>query len=104
MKQIFPQNEKRPLSEVKALVEQMSLKVSDDSYYFPWKDVFESMLEYHNNVQETEERCPHCWSQITRIWFCSPKRTWEGLMGRAGTMLICPHCVKQIGFDCYEMN
>lgn len=104
MKMFAPKNEKRPLNEVKSLIEQMSPKVSDEVDFFPWKDVFESMLENHDNVQETEEDCPHCGLPLTRIWFCSPRRTWQNLMGRAGTLFICPHCVKQIKFNCFILN
>ena len=54
MKLCAPQNEQRPLNEVKTLIEQMTPKVSDEPDFFPWKDVFDSMLENHDNVQETE--------------------------------------------------
>lgn len=102
-------SEQRPLEEVKALIEQMSPNVSDKENgpsqdYYPWRDVFDSMVEHHNSVQKTEEKCPLCGKQLTRIWFSSPKWTWENLMGRAGTMFICPHCAKQIKFDCFILN
>ncbi len=102
-------DEQRPLEEVKALIEQMTPNVNDDDNEpaqdcYPWKDVFESMIEHHNSVQTIGENCPLCGNHLTRIWFASPKWTWENLMGRAGTMFICPHCAKQIKFDCFILN
>ena len=102
-------DEQRPLEEVKALIEQMTPNVSDQDSgpaqdCYPWRDVFDSMIEHHNSVQTSEDKCPLCGKQLTRIWFDSPKWTWDNLMGRAGTMLICPHCAKQIKFMCFILN
>ena len=36
--------------------------------------------------------------------FRSSDESWKSLCGREGYMLICPQCMKQVGFKCYLMN
>lgn len=73
----------------------------DSKHGFPWEDVEPCLDNYPETLRS---RCPICWHQKKKIYFCSPRWTWERLCGRAGWLTVCEHCKTQFDFDCESMN
>lgn len=66
---------------------------------------YESIYECVTNLDEwgigvSRKRCSECLKKTILIYYISPERTWKSLAGRAGYMLICPHCLTQHSFYC----
>lgn len=93
----------------------------DSGDEFPWEDVeacFKNKAnkarQYHSkkNVKDLKEYhkdilCPKCKKGINDLeifYFESPKWTWEHLCGRAGWMIACKNCKKQLYFELGVMN
>jgi len=79
---------------------------------YPWDEVlacknmtirFEDIVSPYGSPLRAR-RCPYCFSNTFWIYFSSPAYRWKELMGRAGYMLICPHCVKQLEFKTTVMS
>ena len=71
---------------------------------FPWKDVALSLLKYPERVKFDYDACPDCGNERIKLYFHSPRWTWAKMCGRAGNMVICPHCRLQTSFECSVMN
>lgn len=71
---------------------------------FPWKDVALCLLQYPEYVELEYDICPDCGNKRIKLYFNSPEWTWAMLCGRAGDMIICPHCKEQASFKCKVMN
>ena len=80
------------------------VKKQDDDHIYPWEDVFASMENYPERVLEIDRTCPVCSSKCVSLYFRSPDWTWKNLMGRAGNMVICPNCAKQLDFRCHILS
>ena len=72
--------------------------------FFPWYDVLASMYVYPDEVHIVRTTCPECGKKYVQLHFSSPSWTWRALCGRAGTMTICPSCLKQESFILEIMN
>lgn len=72
--------------------------------YYPWQDVLASMYVYPDEVHIVRATCPECGKKYVQLHFSSPSWTWRALCGRAGTMTICPSCLKQESFILEIMN
>ena len=72
--------------------------------YYPWQDVLASMYVYPDEVHIVRTTCPECGKKYAQLHFSSPSWTWRALCGRAGTMTICPSCLKQESFILEIMN
>ncbi len=79
--------------------------------YFPWEDVEaciqDPKLEKSHGVKAEylpEARaCPTCNTppeKLRWIYFITPPVTWEQRRGRAGYLLICEKCRRQVDFFC----
>ena len=90
--------------QIKALIEEIRLSGTEEPVYFPWEDVFDSMLNHSEKVCLSSETCPDCGERLIQVYFSSPSWTWEKLCGRAGNMLICPKCHTQQEFMLTLMN
>lgn len=71
---------------------------------FPWYDVLASMYVYPDEEHIVRTTCPECGKRYAQLHFSSPSWTWRALCGRAGTMTICPSCLKQESFILEIMN
>ena len=94
----------RIVKEIMQKLSSTTLPESGKKIYFPWDDVLNSMVKYHERVSCSNDVCPECGRNCLRIYFSSPDWTWQQLCGRAGTMVICNHCPKQIDFRLEIMN
>lgn len=91
-------------TEIKELIEKLKSSASNEKIFFPWEDVYASMLKGPDKVTAAKKVCPNCGQPLVRLYFTSPKWTWQHLCGRAGTMLICPSCATQVDFALKIMN
>lgn len=82
------------------------IKVDENAgkVFFPWEDVFSSMLEEPEKVKRIDRKCPDCGTNLVEFYFSSPDWTWQCLCGRAGVMTICPGCPDQKDFQLHIMN
>ena len=71
---------------------------------YPWRDVLASMYAYPDSVVLSDRKCHCCGSKIVRLHFVSCRSSWQHLCGRAGSMVICPSCVKQIAVRITVLN
>jgi hypothetical protein len=55
-------------------------------------------------VRLLENKCPCCSENLIIAYQSSPKWTWEELCGRAGYLVYCPKCKKDINFYLTVMN
>lgn len=90
--------------EVKAIVEDLKASDLDENVYFPWEDVFDSMMKNPDSVHYNTKVCPDCGTTLIQLHFSSPDWTWRSLCGRAGDMVVCPQCHTQAGFKLTIMN
>lgn len=83
--------------------------------YFPWEDVYacrdngeaSEKNEIKNRLRNIIQPCPSCQKTIEDLevlYFESPPETWRMMCGRAGWMVACFHCKKQIWFELCIMN
>lgn len=68
-------------------------------YQYPWKDIAESLMTFPDRITLNHSVCPDCKRQRIRLFFTSPKTTWNHSCGVAGYMVICPYCKKQVSFN-----
>lgn len=85
---------------------------------FPWEDVQASRankrLQSRHPVDQKKmtylpwaSACPICHTPADRLawfYFKSPEWTWELLCGRAGWLVVCDRCRRQVNFFCELMN
>lgn len=85
----------------------------DDGIIFPWEDVEKSRqsksLQKHEEHSRADAlrkfgdvRCPSCGKTAEKLacfFFKSPKWTWRRLCGRAGWMVVCDECHRQVKFN-----
>ena len=90
--------------ETDSLIKQINKVGDENKSIFPWKDVVASIKEQEFIPIIIDQRCDKCSNNTTIVYFVSPAWTWEKLCGRAGYLIICPHCVRQIEFFCSYMN
>ena len=70
----------------------------------PWEDVAVSVKRQKTNPIIIDHKCDKCGNNTVAVYFVSPAWTWEKLCGRAGYLIICPHCVRQMEYFCSYMN
>lgn len=90
--------------EIRGIIADVKEKGNDSRVFFPWDDVFASMLEKPEKVRVTDKVCPDCGANLVELYFSSPAWTWQSLCGRAGVMTICPGCPDQKDFQLHIMN
>ena len=90
--------------ETDSLIKQINKAGDKSKSIFPWKDVVASIKEQEFTPIIIDHRCEACTNNTTVVYFVSPTWTWEKLCGRAGYLIICPHCMRQIDFSCTVMN
>ena len=71
---------------------------------YPWRDVLASIYAYPDSVVFSDRKCHCCGGQIVGLYFVSRRISWQHLCGRAGSMVICPSCVKQIAVRITILN
>jgi hypothetical protein len=92
----------------------------DPSVLFPWPDVascldkkvsthaYRTSQDYKNDPKNRDVVCPKCKKELQElnvVYFRSPDWTWgEDLCGRAGWLVICTDCNKQVHFDMEVMS
>lgn len=98
-----------PLEELIRLLEEKGVEydyLKCKAPYFPLEDV-EACMDNEISALPNHRPCPLCGKpseQLKCIHFCSPKWTWDKLMGRSGAISICPDCRCLVEFKCYLMN
>ena len=90
--------------ETKHLINRMNKAGEDDNHIFPWENVAVSVKGHKTNPIIIDHKCDKCGNNTVAVYFVSPAWTWEKLCGRAGYLIICPHCVRQMEFFCSYMN
>ena len=90
--------------EIASLIKQMNKAGEENKRIFPWKDVVASIKEQEFTPIIIDHKCDKCKNNTVVVYFVSPQWTWEKLCGRAGYLVICPHCIHQIDFSCTVMN
>ena len=93
--------------QVNTIIEKIKTvheKVEKVMIFYPWEDVYASMLKEPEKVKGSERTCPHCGNHLMEIHFISPAWTWERLCGRAGKLWLCAKCGNQIEFYLEYMN
>lgn len=90
--------------ETKHLINRMNKAGEDDNHIFPWEDVAVSVKRQKKNPIIIDHKCDKCGNNTVAVYFVSPAWTWKKLCGRAGYLIICPHCVRQMEFFCSYMN
>lgn len=86
--------------------ENLLVAASNEDRLFPWKDV-EACMDNRISPLAGHKSCPKCGKaseDLTWIRFRSPDWTWHYLMGREGSLCICPDCHTQVDFICEVMN
>ena len=90
--------------EIASLIKQMNKVCDKNKRIFPWNDVVASINDQEFAPIIINHKCNKCKKNTVVVYFVSPAWTWEKLCGRAGYLIICPHCVRQIEFFCSYMN
>ena len=90
--------------ETDSLIKQINKVGDENKSIFPWKDVVASIKEQEFIPIIIDHRCDKCSNNTTIVYFVSPIWTWQNLCGRAGYLIICPQCMRQIDFTCTVMN
>ena len=90
--------------EIASLIKQMNKVCDENKRIFPWKDVVASINEQEFAPIIINHKCDKCKKNTVVVYFVSPAWTWEKLCGRAGYLVICPHCIEQLDFSCTVMN
>jgi len=91
----------------------------DKENEYPWEDVImcrnikksplkkNTEREAREKLKNTIKPCPTCgktFEEIEIFYFISPEHTWKNLCGRAGWIIVCTDCKKQISFLLEAMN
>ena len=87
----------------------------EDLAFFPWEDVGvcdnnSVFFVLFSKILKEKKRslpCPQCGTpskELRWIWFESPSKTWDNLMGQAGFLSICEKCHRQVDFICVMRN
>lgn len=92
------------IKQIEALIEELRRLAPKGEGFYPWEDVFASMMNSPEKVCLSSQTCPECGERLILLYFSSPDWTWQELCGRAGDMLICPQCHKQKDFFLRIMN
>ena len=92
------------MKQIETLIEELRNSEKPEEVYYPWEDVFASMMKSPEKVSLSSETCPDCGERLIQLYFSSPDWTWRELCGRAGDMLICPKCHEQKEFFLRIMN
>lgn len=71
---------------------------------YSWCDVLASMYVYPDSVVFSNRNCPCCEGKIVGVYFVTCRSSWHDLCGRAGSMVICPKCAKQIAIRITTLN
>ena len=90
--------------EIASLIKQMNKVCDENKRIFPWNDVVASINEQEFAPIIINHKCNKCKKNTVVVYFVSPAWTWENLCGRAGYLVICPHCIEQLDFSCTVMN
>ena len=90
--------------EIASLIKQMNKVCDENKRIFPWNDVVASINEQEFAPIIINHKCDKCKKNTVVVYFVSPAWTWEKLCGRAGYLVICPHCIEQLDFSCTVMN
>lgn len=93
---------------IENLHNKVSLEITNSVSKREPRDQFFSNESIHECVTTFEDwgigvsrkRCSECMKNTILIYYISPEKTWKILAGRAGYMLICPHCLAQHEFYC----
>ena len=88
---------------INSLIDNCS-KRSDMDLNYPWLDVLASMYAYPDSVVFSDRKCPCCGGKVIGLHFVSCRSSWQHLCGRAGSMVICPSCAKQIAVRITVLN
>ena len=92
------------MKQIETLIEELRNSEKPEEVFFPWEDVFASMMKNPEKVCLSSKTCPDCGERLIQLYFSSPDWTWRELCGRAGDMLICPKCHEQKDFFLRIMN
>ena len=84
--------------EVHKLLKAMQKAKDNSKRYFKWREVVESVQKTDLLPAIVSYKCDQCNRNAVMLYFCSPQWTWEKLCGRAGNLIICPHCMRQLWF------
>lgn len=96
----------------------MEEDVGEPEGFFPWEDVDASRQNKALQRRHVKKRaradyaaqtpaCARCATpsdRLTWIYFESPEWTWKHLCGRAGWMVVCDRCRRQVGFFCEVLS
>lgn len=92
--------------EKKKFKDKMRVATAETATFFPWKDVLNSLStqKVTPKVYVVSSTCDRCQQNLVVVHFVSPPWTWEKYCGRAGELVICSHCMRQLDFVCTLMN
>ena len=90
--------------EIASLIKRMNKAGDENKSIFSWKDAVASIKEQQFTPIIIDHKCDKCKNNTVVVYFVSPAWTWERLCGRAGYLVICPHCIEQLDFSCKVMN
>ena len=77
------------------------LKREPRNQFFSYESIYECVTTFEDwGIGVSRRRCYRCLHNTILIYYISPEITWKSLAGRAGYMLICPHCLAQHEFHC----
>ena len=76
----------------------------DAELNYSWCDVLASMYVYPDSVVFSNRNCPCCEGKIVGVYFVTCRSSWHDLCGRAGSMVICPKCARQIAIRITTLN
>ena len=85
---------------------------------FPWADIEAARDNERLQARHAREvrllqgarddlTCPSCGKTgeaLACFYFSSPAWTWREMCGRAGVLIVCDTCRKQLRFECTELN
>lgn len=89
--------------ETRELIKKME-RTRSEEIIFRWDEVIASIQQSETNPLVIPEKCDKCHNDMIVVYFVSPAWTWKNLCGRAGDLIICPHCIRQLKFNCTIMN
>lgn len=73
--------------------------------FFSDESIYECVTTFDDwGIGVSRRRCSKCLHNTILIYYISPERTWKNLAGRAGFLLICPHCLNQHEFYCTTLS
>ena len=116
LEDLAEQGDKDELEKIIGSAQELLNKIiaaEEDDEFFPWEDIIacrnkkkssetgEAEAEARKRLEGTIAPCPKCgkkFEEMELFYFESPEETWRHLCGRAGWIVICPDCKKQIRF------